>query len=631
MAKRVDGQSKIIMDMKQALGHVSSASRQIPTEMGHSFNQGPADFEEEGEMINKDDNILDLKIMDAVLNQGIINSFLGRTSGQVSPSDLMTMVAVDFYNHKTKTSQLTIGTKPIYDAQFSFENRMDGMYINYLQSKKMKIEIYLKGDSKHQLLGSSELAMTDLIFNEGFGTEIQPVVQKQINIIPAMGVTGNVSKNTSLGSLGIKMRLRRPIADLKRFNRDMQDVKNATLKSENVNLNYNQKIVTIQVVKCKDLTTKHSEISKIAPFFNYQFYTFEEKNSLTSRGQNPDFHDSQVYSLTMNDETINYLNQNSLNVVFIDDEAPVTGIARGGQSAGAGVDDLIGIAKIPLADLTKGVGIDGEFDVRSPEGEVRGRTHIRITIQSAVQQSQKDLKETQKNSYNAEWERDIINKIALKLGRLSLDVELMFGIFSRGTRSCTFEDFKYCCLQRLNIEISEKELDLFLAANARLQNKTIVEQRDFVEIFTGAIIKARNDVQNQEARDEQYIRFQQQKQEQTLNMGEFPEKTMTTVADFQRKNALGTIVQCILKSSYDVIFAAVDKVAGKTGQLTNDDLRRVLHSNGNASDFEAQSVTNHLSAGGIIYKQKFDDLLDEALIDARFSSQAVDKFKRMIQ
>jgi hypothetical protein len=41
-------------------------------------------------------------------------------------------------------------------------------------------------------------------------------------------------------------------------------------------------------------------------------------------------------------------------------------------------------------------------------------------------------------------------------------------------------------------------------------------------------------------------------------------------------------------------------------------------------------VTNQLSAAGIVYKQKFDDLLDEALIDARFSSQAVDKFKRMI-
>jgi len=58
-------------------------------------------------------------------------------------------------------------------------------------------------------------------------------------------------------------------------------------------------------------------------------------------------------------------------------------------------------------------------------------------------------------------------------------------------------------------DITEKELDLFLSGNARLQNKTVMEQKDFVEIFTGAIIKARNDVQNQEARDQTYARFQQ--------------------------------------------------------------------------------------------------------------------------
>ena len=41
------------------------------------------------------------------------------------------------------------------------------------------------------------------------------------------------------------MRLRKPIADLKRFNRDMDEVKNATLKAENLNFKSNQKIVTI--------------------------------------------------------------------------------------------------------------------------------------------------------------------------------------------------------------------------------------------------------------------------------------------------------------------------------------------------------------------------------------------------
>ena len=69
---------------------------------------------------------------------------------------------------------------------------------------------------------------------------------------------------------------------------------------------------------------------------------------MTTRGPNPAYHDSQSYALTLDDQTINYLNQNNLNVVFIDDEAPITGIARGGQGDGEGVDDLIGIAKVPL-------------------------------------------------------------------------------------------------------------------------------------------------------------------------------------------------------------------------------------------------------------------------------------------
>lgn len=65
------------------------------------------------------------------------------------------------------------------------------------------------------------------------------------------------------------MRLRKPIADLKRFNRDMDEVKNATLKADNLNFKNNKKIITIQVVKCKDLHTKSSDVTKIAPYFTY--------------------------------------------------------------------------------------------------------------------------------------------------------------------------------------------------------------------------------------------------------------------------------------------------------------------------------------------------------------------------
>jgi hypothetical protein len=87
--------------------------------------------------------------------------------------------------------------------------------------------------------------------------------------------------------------------------------------------------------------------------------------------------------MTLDDETINYLNTQDLQIVFIDDEAPITGIARGGQAAGDGVDDLIGIARVSLADITKGVGIDGEFDIRGPDGDSRGKAQIKITVVSA--------------------------------------------------------------------------------------------------------------------------------------------------------------------------------------------------------------------------------------------------------
>ena len=270
------------------------------------------------------------------------------------------------------------------------------------------------------------------------------------------------------------MRLRKPIQDINRFHREMADIKNATLRADNLNLKNNQKIITISVLKCFNLQTKSSDVTKIAPYFTYQFFTYEEKYSLTTRGCNPVYHDSQSYTLTLDDDTINYLNTTDLQIVFIDDEAPMSGIARGGQAAGDGVDDLIGIARIPLGDIPKGVGIDGEFEIRGPDGDSRGKAQIKITIVSAqVDQSQnlsKDMQETQKMAYTAQWEKDIIQRIAQKLSKLSIDVELMFGIFSRGMKTCTHEDFKYCCLQRLNMrnDISEKELDLFLAGNSRL-------------------------------------------------------------------------------------------------------------------------------------------------------------------
>jgi hypothetical protein len=121
------------------------------------------------------------------------------------------------------------------------------------------MEVWLAENGKKAiLLGTAELLLTDLIHNEGYGTSNQPVIQKQLNILPAPGISANLSTPT-LGSLAIKMRLRKPIQEFKRFTKDMNEIKtHAQQTAETANLANNQKIITISVLKCSNLKTVSS-------------------------------------------------------------------------------------------------------------------------------------------------------------------------------------------------------------------------------------------------------------------------------------------------------------------------------------------------------------------------------------
>jgi hypothetical protein len=170
---------------------------------------------------------------------------------------------------------------------------------------------------------------------------------------------------------------------------------------------------------------------------------------------------------------IDYLESQTLDIYFADDNKPIDGIVRGGQSNANDdeAEDLIGIARIPLQPLVKNLDIIDNFKIVDFQGVINGSAKIRISVidpgQGTANQQQKtnaDVRAIEMQSFDQGWEKDITMRIARKLGRLSIDVELMFGIFSRGSKICTREDFKYCCLQRLDLkrEISDREIELLL-------------------------------------------------------------------------------------------------------------------------------------------------------------------------
>mmetsp|Transcript_20877 Transcript_20877/g.32230 ORF Transcript_20877/g.32230 Transcript_20877/m.32230 type:complete len:111 (+) Transcript_20877:2783-3115(+) len=101
----------------------------------------------------------------------------------------------------------------------------------------------------------------------------------------------------------------------------------------------------------------------------------------------------------------------------------------------------------------------------------------------------------------------MIMRIARKLADIQLEIPFMFGIFSRGSDACSINDFKYNCLQRLNLkeDLDEADLDRFVSSHSILSKKNYITREDFEAIFAVYIKKAKAEVLDRDAFDRQQM------------------------------------------------------------------------------------------------------------------------------
>ena len=307
------------------------------------------------------------------------------------------------------------------------------------------------------------------------------------------------------------MRMRKPVSEAVRYFREKNEIENMkSFDYQRPDGGSRKKLITVQIVGCKDLVVKYGEVSNVSPFFYYQFYDFDERYSATAVGKNPVFEDAQNYEIMFDAKILNYLQRESLEIILFDDNAPITGVERGAQASGEQADDMIGTALIPLADLIKGASIHDRFPIRKslPGGkkstESVGLLEAKISIidldvganlSQMTGTMQKGQQQQALLHYNKQWEADLIYRIAKRLAKLPGDVEMLFGVFSRGQKTVTKEDFKYTCLKRLQLskDITEREIDMFLRGCPRLIDREIVTLEDFQMIFSASVSQARQD------------------------------------------------------------------------------------------------------------------------------------------
>ena len=106
-----------------------------------------------------------------------------------------------------------------YQTQFSFVNKVDSFYVNFLQKQSLKMDVYVSKNNAAVQVGRAEILLKELIESEQIiNTNMKtPVIQRWARVYP---VAFPSNKSTSgimndqmkpLGVIKFKMRLRKPI------------------------------------------------------------------------------------------------------------------------------------------------------------------------------------------------------------------------------------------------------------------------------------------------------------------------------------------------------------------------------------------------------------------------------------
>ena len=88
------------------------------------------------------ENSLDLRVTSASFDRVMLTQLLTQNQHEIEPGQIQTFLALDFYNHDTKSTDMTIGVEPIYNTLFSFKNTVDDFYIKYLEKDSILVDFF---------------------------------------------------------------------------------------------------------------------------------------------------------------------------------------------------------------------------------------------------------------------------------------------------------------------------------------------------------------------------------------------------------------------------------------------------------------------------------------------------------
>ena len=425
--------------------------------------------------LKHEENMLDFAIDKAEYYPNSLHQIV--EADVISEKGFLSFFTVEFYDHDVKATDVTNGLEPSYSTLFSFKNKVDDYYIQFLQSNRVKLELFLNKSQKVKKIGFANVTLREIIerdYDTIEGTRT-PIITGIINI--------NSSANPSLriGSIKYKMRMRKSLNEALRWYKEKNDL-NTAQRSKKITQQYlHTKIIAISVIRCFDLKSKHTkDPAKIEPFFFYNFYKFDEYYSRTSKGPNPEFNDIKTFSTELDSKFKNYTEEKTFEISVLDDSVNLAAKMSDDDT----IDDMIGVAHIPLFDVVKGQGLWDKFTVKDYNGNVNGMIEVKVTVHDSLEDiNNKYLQKAELRT--DEWSKQFLFKVCSQyVDKPNVNLTSLFSIFSKGEENISRQNFRDTIIPR-KFGVSDSEVEMFIKDCEPLQRRGHMNREEFISIMRG--------------------------------------------------------------------------------------------------------------------------------------------------
>tara|TARA_B110000977_G_scaffold136810_1_gene173758 strand:- start:23770 stop:29397 length:5628 start_codon:yes stop_codon:yes gene_type:complete len=307
------------------------------------------------------ENIFELQLMSVEVD--------GAKIGEENPATFMT---VDFFEHETQATAVQQGLSVNTKHTLQYIVKADDFFLEYLDTKRLPVELNKSLGMDFATIGVANLNLSWVLDDAIAGKSAESPAEHFCDVI---GRSGDVIARLryaaymrkSIVSDAREYRRKPPVASsVKLLRKNSTSEAYSTAHAAAAETPFSS-MISIELSCCRDLVPRVGSPDAMVPYLSFQFPGLASHDTVYGRGANPDFNDVHDLPLKRTPEVEAKMVKSAMEIIAFDD-ADV-------DLEGAGV---IGIGRVDLEPLSKGMPVTGSFPLFSQSRERRGTVFVSV-------------------------------------------------------------------------------------------------------------------------------------------------------------------------------------------------------------------------------------------------------------